>query len=42
MERYVGAIAKFATEVLGTTQSNDKGFDMEFGMINLWLLFSLH
>lgn len=28
-KRYVGTIAKFATEALGTTQSNDKGFDME-------------
>lgn len=28
-ERYVTTVAKFAADVLGTTQSTDKGFDME-------------
>lgn len=28
-KRYVGTVAKFASEVLGTTQSSDKGFDLE-------------
>ncbi|MDJ0742747.1 MAG: hypothetical protein QNJ32_05220 [Xenococcaceae cyanobacterium MO_167.B27] len=28
-KRYVGNVAKFTTEVLGTTQSSDKGFDLE-------------
>ena len=28
-QRYVGTVAKFVTGVLGTTQSSDKGFDME-------------
>ena len=28
-QRYVGTVAKFASGVLGTTQSADKGFDME-------------
>ncbi|MFB8790587.1 MAG: hypothetical protein U7123_17485 [Potamolinea sp.] len=28
-QRYTGTVAKFVAEVLGTTQSNDKGFDME-------------
>jgi len=28
-QRYTGTVAKFVADVLGTTQSNDKGFDME-------------
>jgi hypothetical protein len=28
-KRYTGTVAKFVADVLGTTQSNDKGFDME-------------
>ncbi|HEY9667892.1 MAG TPA: hypothetical protein V6C91_13860 [Coleofasciculaceae cyanobacterium] len=28
-QRYVGTVAKFVANTLGTTQSNDKGFDME-------------
>lgn len=28
-QRYVGTVARFVTGVLGTTQSRDKGFDME-------------
>jgi hypothetical protein len=28
-QRYVGTVAKFVADVLGTTQSPDKGFDME-------------
>jgi hypothetical protein len=28
-QRYVGTVAKFTADVLGTTQSTDKGFDME-------------
>jgi len=28
-QRYVGTVANFAADVLGTTQSSDKGFDME-------------
>ena len=28
-QRYVDTVAKFVTSVLGTTQSSDKGFDME-------------
>ena len=28
-QRYVGTVAKFVADVLGTTQSADKGFDME-------------
>jgi hypothetical protein len=28
-QRYVGTVAKFVADVLGTTQSSDKGFDME-------------
>jgi hypothetical protein len=28
-QQYVGTVAKFAANALGTTQSNDKGFDME-------------
>ncbi len=28
-QRYLGTVAKFATDILGTAQSSDKGFDME-------------
>src|SRR5919202_908370 len=28
-QRYVGTVAKFVADVLGTVQSNEKGFDME-------------